>query len=295
MKFRAGVINVKHFYQVAQSVEKVSKKCIIRLTPDAIEIICADGTEGGVQVWSKINQENFFEDYRVQSNANNTICAEVVTDALVQVLRDAATSGKLATREVVMKLAKKNNEAVFTFETRDHDMNWARGLTVAHSVKVNIKRPIDMETLKEPLCPDPDVHIVTPPLKEMRVVIDRLKMFGSKIRFSANNSGELTLSAVTDDGDALTTTWVNLGHPTIEAGEDAPPREAPDPQQHFSTLMTAQSLLKFMSSAVITPTTCIACICENHCLIMYVYIGLVEEGNGILTFYIPAQVGNEED
>jgi HUS1 checkpoint protein len=34
----------------------------------------------------------------------------------------------------------------------------------------------------------------------------------------------------------------------------------------------------------------IACagICENHCLIMYVYIGEVDDAGGVLTFYIPA-------
>ncbi|KZP00489.1 cell cycle checkpoint [Calocera viscosa TUFC12733] len=295
MKFRAAVTNVKHFYQVAQSIEKVAKKCIIRLSPASIEIICPNGNEEGVQVWSKINQEDLFSDYRVQSNAADTICAEIATDALVQVLRDLASSGKVETRETVMKLAKKGTDAVFTFETRDHDQTWAKGLTVSHSVRVQMIRPVEMEKVKEPLCPDPDVHIVTPPLKEMRVVLDRLKAYSSKIRFSANNSGELTLSAETDDGEELKTTWTDLVHPTIEAGEDAPPREAPDLGQHFGALMSAASLLKFMNTAVITPTTCIACICENHCLIMYVYIGEVLEQNGILTFYLPARLTGDED
>ncbi|KZT51986.1 cell cycle checkpoint [Calocera cornea HHB12733] len=295
MKFRAAIQNVKHFHQVVQSVEKVAKKCILRLSPESIEIICADGNEEGIQVWSKIKEDNFFLDYRVQSNAANTICAEIVTDALVQVLRDLATTGKVETRETVMKLAKQKQDAVFTFETRDHDSNWAKGLSVAHHVKVTIVRPAEMEKVREPLCPDPDVHIVTPPLKEMRVVLDRLKVYSSRIRFSANHSGELTLSAETEDGDVLKTTWTNLVHPTIDAGEDAPPREQPEPGQHFSALMSAASLLKFMNTAVITPTTCIACICENHCLIMYVYIGEVSDQNGILTFYLPARLTGDED
>jgi len=195
----------------------------------------------------------------------------------------------------VMKLAKKDDQAVFMFETRDHDNSWAKGLSVSHSVKISILRPGDMENIKEPLCPEPDVHIVTPALKDLRTVVDRLKSFGSQICVSANNSGELTLSTQTEDADRVETTWQDCTHPTIELNDDAPPRDPPDPEQHFGAQVSAPSLLKFMSAAFIAPTTCIACICENHCLIMYVYMGEVSDQNGILTFYIPARLTGDED
>ncbi|EJU04992.1 hypothetical protein DACRYDRAFT_114292 [Dacryopinax primogenitus] len=265
MKFRAEVSNVKYFYQVVQSVEKVAKKCIIRLSPESIEIICAEGNEEGIQVWSKINKaclypETLFTGYRVQSNADNIICADIVTDSLVSVLRDLATTGKSGTRDTVMKLAKRNDQAVFVFETKDH------------------------------------VHVVIRSLGQMRGAVEKMKVLDDKIMFSANNRGELILSAETKDKDnSIRTTWVNLTHPTIEAGEGAPPRDPPDPEKHFGATMSAASLLKFMSTATINKTTCIACICENHCLIMYVYIGDPSDSNGILTFYLPARLSGDDD
>lgn len=30
-------------------------------------------------------------------------------------------------------------------------------------------------------------------------------------------------------------------------------------------------------------------ICAHHCLIMYVYIGEIDDAGGVLTFYIPAR------
>lgn len=34
-------------------------------------------------------------------------------------------------------------------------------------------------------------------------------------------------------------------------------------------------------------------ICQNHCLILYVYIGDVADAGGVLTFYIPAIIDDE--
>jgi hypothetical protein len=34
-------------------------------------------------------------------------------------------------------------------------------------------------------------------------------------------------------------------------------------------------------------------ICQNHCLILYVYIGDAADVGGVLTFYIPAIIDDE--
>jgi HUS1 checkpoint protein len=35
-------------------------------------------------------------------------------------------------------------------------------------------------------------------------------------------------------------------------------------------------------------------ICENHCMILYVYIGAAGDTGGVLTFYIPARLSGVE-
>lgn len=54
-----------------------------------------------------------FSDYRIQSNANNVINLEVSTEPLSQALRSAS-----AAQDVVIKLAKKNDQPVFSFEAQ---------------------------------------------------------------------------------------------------------------------------------------------------------------------------------
>ena len=75
----------------------------------------------------------------------------IASDPLVQALRSASSSP-----EVIMKLAKKNNHAVLSFEitvqTRQN-----KKASVTQDVKIEVMRPADVERLKEPMCPQPDV------------------------------------------------------------------------------------------------------------------------------------------
>lgn len=71
----------------------------------------------------------------------------------------------------------------------------------------------------------------------------------------------------------------------------------------YGVLISIKSFLKFLNSYVVSTTT-IACqsglplrkrylnhsypgICQNHCMILYVYVGEVADAGGVLTFYIP--------
>lgn len=74
----------------------------------------------------------------------------------------------------------------------------------------------------------------------------------------------------------------------------------------FKVMISMKSFQKFLNSHVVSSTT-IACeclilmpsadcahwaagICENHCIILYVYVGDIADAGGVLTYYIPAIV-----
>lgn len=101
-----------------------------------------------------------FSDYRIQSNAKNEITLALTSEALLGALKSAAASSSPAaafdTDEVVMRLAKKNDQALLSFEISGQSRVGHR-LRVAHDVKVDVLRPDDVEKLREPLCPEPDV------------------------------------------------------------------------------------------------------------------------------------------
>ena len=55
-----------------------------------------------------------------------------------------------------MKLAKKNDQAVLSFEISGLT-RVGRRVHVVHDVRIDVMRPGDVDKLSEPLCPEPDV------------------------------------------------------------------------------------------------------------------------------------------
>jgi len=137
-----------------------------------------------------------------------------------------------------------------------------------------------------------------PPLARMRTVVERMRNLSDVIAVRANSSGCLQLSASTEVFKA-DITWNNCTHPRIAADgasqanneDEEQGRERPDPKQLFSVLVHTRSFLKFLNAHAVSKTT-IACICQGHCLILFVYIGDSADMGGVLTFYIPSVLDN---
>jgi HUS1 checkpoint protein len=127
------------------------------------------GGDSGLQVWSQIKAAQLFEEYRIQSNANNEITLILAPEALAGALRSVAGGNAPSTHptgmvpldapEVTLRLAKKNDVAVLAFETNTQ-IRTGRRVEVSHDVRVEVLKPADVARLAEPLCPEPDVRRV---------------------------------------------------------------------------------------------------------------------------------------
>ncbi|KAJ7082750.1 checkpoint protein Hus1/Mec3 [Mycena belliarum] len=289
MRFRATIENANTFFRIIQAIEKLQKKCIIKFSDDVMCIICnSEVNEGGIQVWSQIKVHSLFTSYRIQSNAANVIMMSMSSEALLATLRSASSSaGSYETEEIVMKLAKKNDQAVLSFEISGTTRQ-GRRVRLAHDVKIEVMKPADVAGLKEPMCPDPDVHIILPPLQKLRPIVERLRPMSDFLAVRADNSGRLQLSIRTDSV-TVDTEWRNCKNTTKAAAGSQEPEDARDPTALFSVLVSTRSFFKFLNSHVVSTTT-IACICQNHCMILYVYVGDLADAGGVLTFYIPGQL-----
>ncbi|KAH8094491.1 cell cycle checkpoint [Cristinia sonorae] len=298
MRFRANVVQPLTFARIMQTIEKLQKRCVVKFTETELHIICShDVSDGGVQVWSQIKVDALFTDYKIQSNAGNVITMTLATEALHAALRSAAApsvGGPLSETDITMKLAKKNDQAVLSFEILGTSRS-GKHMRVAHDVRIEVMRPQDVDKLQEPLCPEPDVHILLPPLAKLRTVVDHLRAHCDTIAVHANGSGKLQISVSTEDVKT-DVTWTGLTNPPMgrdpTSSQQEPPESSPeprDPEQLYGVLMRVKSFAKFLSSSSISSTT-IACICQNHAMILYVYIGEVADAGGVLTFYIPAVI-----
>ena len=56
-----------------------------------------------------------------------------------------------------MKLAKKNDQAVLSFDISG-SMSSGRMVRVGHDVRIEVMKPSDVNKLTEPMCPEPDVR-----------------------------------------------------------------------------------------------------------------------------------------
>ncbi|KAJ3832916.1 checkpoint protein Hus1/Mec3 [Lentinula raphanica] len=303
MRFRAGIENVTTLFRIIQSVEKLQKKCIIKFTEDNMHVICnSDANEGGIQVWSQIKIDSIFNSYRIQSNSNNEITVNLSCDALMGALKSASTSAGTSnstsgstyeTDEVIVKLAKKNDQAVLNFEITG-TTRAGRKVKIEHDVKIEVMKPADVAKLNEPMCPEPDIHVLLPSLQKIRTIVERLRSMSDILAVRASHNGCLQLS-INTESVKVDTEWKNCTIPQMMregASQDSADDDPPDPEHLFSVLVSVRSFLKFLSSHVVSTTT-IACVCQNHCLILYVYIGDVADAGGVLTFYIPAIIDDE--
>ncbi|KAF8827750.1 hypothetical protein HHX47_DHR4000195 [Lentinula edodes] len=273
-----------------QSVEKLQKKCIIKFTEENMHVICNnDANEGGIQVWSQIKIDSIFNNYRIQSNSNNEITVNLTCEALMGALRSVSTSSGTSnsasgssyeTDEVIIKLAKKNDQAVLNFEITG-TTRVGRKVRIGHDVKIEVMKPADVVKLSEPMCPEPDIHVLLPSLQKIRTIVERLRSMSDVLAIRASQSGCLQLS-INTESVKVDTEWKNCTIPQMmkerasqDDNADDPP---PDPEHLFSVLVSVKSFLKFLSSHVVSTTT-IACD--------------VADAGGVLTFYIPAIIDDE--
>ncbi|KAF8643316.1 hypothetical protein AX16_009100 [Volvariella volvacea WC 439] len=301
MRFRTSVSNVPTFFKIMQAIEKLQKSCVIKFTETTMHIICnSEANAGGVQVWSQIKVDSLFSGYRIQSNSNNEITMSLSTEALLTALRSAFTTSSSASSyeadEVVMKLAKKDNQAVLSFEIKAFT-RLGRRAEVNHAVRIEVMRPSEVEKMNEPLCPEPDLHILLPSLQKLRTIAERLRPMSDVLAVRANNNGRLQL-AINTDSVRVETEWRNCTHPRTQEPtpsqhrSDDGDKEPRDPDQMYTVFLSTRSFIKFLNSHVVSTTT-IACICQHHCMILYVYIGDVADAGGVLTYYIPAIIDDE--
>ncbi|GAA5888113.1 hypothetical protein JCM5296_005437 [Sporobolomyces johnsonii] len=291
MRFRADISNPAQFTRLITSLTPLAKVGTIKLTPQTVHLICqGEGTKGGVQVWSQIAVNSIFklDNFRLESNNANEIYLEVSTDALARALK-SAQGATVAT----IKLAKKGGQGPNGTGKGAHPVlsivvesasRMGKRLEITQDVFVKVKKAAEIALLKEPLCPEPEVQLVLPPLQLVRTVAERMKTISPYITITANNLGEFRLRAEADEAN-VETEWRGLKRARMSDEEIEPP----DPAAFFSVRLDTKNLLKFLASYAIAQT-CILCLCSDHCAIFYVRVGDSKDHveGGVLTFFVPA-------
>lgn len=112
-----------------------------------------------------------------------------------------------------------------------------RETVISQEIPVRVLSPAQVEALHEPRCREPDVHILLPPLMQLKSISDRFTKLalastvttgrmsgGPKLEMAANMHGCLKMG-INTDSMKISSVWTNLSNPEldpqqVEGGED---------------------------------------------------------------------------
>ncbi|XP_059706688.1 checkpoint protein HUS1 isoform X2 [Haemorhous mexicanus] len=109
MRFRAKIVDLaclNHFSRIINTIAKLAKTCILRLTVCKLYFILSDKVaNGGASMWCELSQGNFFDEFQMEGVAaeHNEIYLEFVPENLWRALKTAQNA-----KAVKIKLTNKH-------------------------------------------------------------------------------------------------------------------------------------------------------------------------------------------
>lgn len=336
MRFRAGIQNINTFNKFTASLATLGNIAWLRLDDNDVRFTVIP--EHGSQLWSVLAIDTLFESYTIQSQAtDNAINLEVPLAALQRALKSAQNA--IAAN---IRLTKKDNIPLLSltittstsnrtelgdnresggFEDDDSNPFAQEGHTdpaqssvdfsqrqdretvVTQDVPVRVLAPASVESLHEPRCRDPDVHIVLPNLLQLKNISDRFTKLalaaktasrtgfanaaaGPRLELSANMHGCLRL-ALNTDAMRINSLWTALENPELDPTyiQDGESGLANHPSTRMKALGDSQGISEKGWATVRVDGRdwgrvlsvgrlggrVIACFCHEHALILYVF------------------------
>ncbi|XP_029384655.1 checkpoint protein HUS1 [Echeneis naucrates] len=282
MKFRGKIVDVaclNHFSRVITTISKLTKMCVLRMTPvHLFFVLSGKVANGGVSMWCELLQANFFDEYQMEgvSAEDNEICLEVTPENLSRALKTVQNAVA-----VKVKLTKKHCPCLTIAAELPTLSSISR--VVTHDVPVDvIPRKLWYE-FKEPSMPDFDVSIYLPPLKTMKNVVDRMKNLSNFLVIEANLNGEMNLKIETDLV-SVTTHFKDLGNPPWggDASQDSE-SQSRDPEAMAEARVDIRRLQQFLMGQQVNPSKAMCNIVHQR----VVHLILLHEDVS-LQYFIPA-------
>ncbi|EAT90823.1 hypothetical protein SNOG_01174 [Parastagonospora nodorum SN15] len=250
MRFKASIQSINTFTKLTASLNSLGPLAWVKLSEEQVCFTIIP--EQGTQVWAVLHIDAIFETISVQSAANNVINLEVPLVALNRALKSAvnATSANIRLTKkdnlpvlaltIVTTTSSNSHSAIPTATNNDdgfdpsfeQDFGGNRDTIVTQEIPVRVLAPDVVASLHEPQTREPDVHIMLPPLMQLKSISDRFtkialgdgKTTKTRLELAANMHGCLKMSIRTDAMN-ISSVWTDLNNPDldpnqVEGGED---------------------------------------------------------------------------
>ncbi|KAF9881007.1 Hus1-like protein [Colletotrichum karsti] len=331
MRFKTELKNIRTFSKFTAALSSLEKIAWVRLDDETARFTVIPDT--GSQVWSVIPMDFIFDGYHIQSaEKDNTINLELPLALLQRALRSASNSTSAS-----LRLTKKDGVPVLSMtittttstsgaggrnaayaglenDPFDDDegfmpenltsLRHEREKIITQNIPVRVLHPETVETIMQPTVRETDVHIMLPPLLQLKAISDRFTKLamasgssrtGPKLELSANMFGSLKLRIATESVN-VSTTWSGLQNPELDQSQFDMPLE-----EHPSVAFTAGGENKWATvrvdgkdwSKVLSvgrlEGRVVAAFVDDHALILHVYVPQYEDAQAeeaILTYYV---------
>ncbi|KFY13801.1 hypothetical protein V492_03032, partial [Pseudogymnoascus sp. VKM F-4246] len=175
-----------------------------------------------------------------------------------------------------------------------------RETIVTQEIPIRVLSPEGVEGIHEPKVRDSDVHILLPPLLQLKAISDRFTKLAfatttstaaavnstantPKLELSANMHGSLKLR-ITTDALGIESVWGDLTNPDLEPNQiegevdDLPTEKmrAAGPEAWATVRIDGKDWSRVLSVGRLGGKV-IACFVDNHALILYVYLANYED------------------
>ncbi|NXD59988.1 HUS1 protein, partial [Corvus moneduloides] len=282
MRFRAKIVDLaclNHFSRIINTIARLAKSCILRLTVCKLYFILSDKVaNGGASMWCELSQGNFFDEFQMEGVAaeHNEIYLELVPENLSRALKTAQRA-----KAVKIKLTNKHCPCLRVAVELPSLSSSSR--IVTHDIPVGVIPRRMWNDFREPSVPDFDVSIYLPVLKTMKSVVERMKNLSNFIVIEANLSGEMNLKIETDLV-SVTTHFKDLGNPPW-ASEDGCQSSAQgrDLESMAEACIDIKKLQQLLAGQQVNPTKALCNIVRKR---IVHFILLHEEVS--LQYFIPA-------
>ncbi|KAI4693944.1 uncharacterized protein J4E84_002520 [Alternaria hordeiaustralica] len=254
MRFKASIQNINTFTKLTASLNSLGPLAWVKLSEEQVCFTIIP--EQGTQVWAVLSIDSIFETISVQSAANNVINLEVPLTSLNRALKSAlnATSAQIRLTKkdnlpmlalTIVTTTSSNTYSAFPAATANNDDGFDaafdnefgggnRETIVTQEIPVRVLAPDTVAHLHEPVCREPDVHIILPPLMQLKSISDRFTKLAladtkastattasrTRLEVAANMHGCLRMR-IRSDAMNISSIWTDLSNPELDPGHVA--------------------------------------------------------------------------
>ncbi|CAF9942015.1 MAG: hypothetical protein ALECFALPRED_009452 [Alectoria fallacina] len=224
MRFKASIRNINTFNRLTASLSSLGKDVWLQLNNEQLRFTVVP--EQGSQVWAVLAIDTIFETYTIQSAVeNNTINLRIPLAPLQRALRSALAASSASIRLtkkdnipllsltiITSNLSSSRPQTSITTTTLNPDnapfpvddgygnndsfgdpnpgfFPHDRETIITQDIPVMVLAAATVASIHEPQCPQPDVHIILPPLLQLKAISERFTKLALATSTSTSNRG----------------------------------------------------------------------------------------------------------